>query len=457
MRRMLRFALPLSLLLLPLAARADEVKPLAAWVQLGPDAAMQARAVMPGATCPLIATFRTDPDMPSVGIDVAMHVRAAADANFPTICEAEIPPQADLAWIVMSEEEAARRQLMIDRARRSEARAIYDMSDALPLLRPDPERVVVLGDTGCRLKDTLVQPCNDAAQWPFAQVAGSATKLWPDLVVHVGDYLYRETPCPDGNAGCAGSPYGDNWKTWDADFFAPGARLLHAAPIVIVRGNHEDCARSGPGFLRLLGPGPYDPSAPCADHLAPYSVPLGPVNLVVMDTANAPDTSVDPGVVPTYQKEFADLAAAPGPSWLLLHRPIWAAISGPLGLPVGGNQTLIAALAGKPVPKPVTLMLAGHIHTFEMLNYTSKAPPTLLAGHGGDLLDVTPANLKGAMFQGGSGVKVKDGFSVGGFGFLFMLRDGKHWDIDLLDASGKFERECEFEDGPVDCPSPKQD
>lgn len=455
MRRMLRFALPLSLLLLPFAARADEARPLAAWVQLGPAGAMQVRAVVPGAACPLIVAFK---DYGAENrVDVAMRVRAVANADFPQVCEGEVPADADTAWLALSKEEGDLYQSVVHHASRSRARANYDMSNALPLLRTDPERLIVLGDTGCRLKDALVQPCNDPAQWPFAQVARSATKLWPDLVIHVGDYLYRETPCPDGNAGCAGSPYGDNWKTWDADFFAPGAALLHAAPIVIVRGNHEDCARSGPGFLRLLGPGPYDPGAPCTDHLAPYSVPLGPVNLVVMDTANAPDTSVDPGVVPTYQKEFADLASAPGPSWLLLHRPIWAAVSGPLGVPVGGNQTLIAALAGQPMPRPVTLMIAGHIHAFELLNYKGKAPPTLLAGHGGDLLDVTPANLKGAMFQGGSGVKVKDGFSVGGFGFLFMGRSGKHWQIDLLDADGRFERKCGFEGGPVDCPAPKQD
>ena len=30
----------------------------------------------------------------------------------------------------------------------------------------------------------------------------------PDLVIHVGDYYYRETPCPAGEAKCAGSPFG---------------------------------------------------------------------------------------------------------------------------------------------------------------------------------------------------------------------------------------------------------
>ena len=99
-----------------------------------------------------------------------------------------------------------------------------------------------------------LQACNDPAAWPFPPVARAAAALKPDLVIHVGDYLYRENPCPAGNAGCAGSPWGDNWTTWNADFFDPAAPLLAAAPIVLVRGNHEDCARAGPGWLRLQGP-----------------------------------------------------------------------------------------------------------------------------------------------------------------------------------------------------------
>ncbi len=299
-----------------------------------------------------------------------------------------------------------------------------------------------------------MQACNDPAQWPFAQVSQAAAKLHPDLVLDVGDYLYRETPCPEGNAGCAGSPYGDNWKAWAADFFDPAAPLLQAAPWVFVRGNHEDCARGAPGFLRLLGPLAFDAS--CADHLAPYSIPLDGLNLVVMDNASAPDTSVDPGVVPTYAAEFAALEQAPAPTWIVMHRPIWAAIRGPLGIPVGGNQTLIAALAGKPLPKPVTLVLAGHIHAFEALNYKEGSPPTVLSGHGGDLLDDPPSDLKGTIFQRGK-MAVKDGLSVPGFGFLLMTRAGAGWDIDLFDAQGAFERKCAFAEGRVDCPEEKAD
>mgnify|MGYP000167914488 CR=1 FL=1 len=66
---------------------------------------------------------------------------------------------------------------------------------------------------------------------PWCVVVAGAVAAWdPDLIVHVGDYLYRESPCPEGQSGCAGSPHGDNWATWNADFFAPASPLLGAAP-----------------------------------------------------------------------------------------------------------------------------------------------------------------------------------------------------------------------------------
>jgi hypothetical protein len=63
---------------------------------------------------------------------------------------------------------------------------------ALALFTPNPNRIVVIGDTGCRIKGPRVQDCNDPAMWPFETVAGRAASSKPDLVLHVGDYVYRE-------------------------------------------------------------------------------------------------------------------------------------------------------------------------------------------------------------------------------------------------------------------------
>jgi len=389
-----------------------------AWVQYNAAGAAEARVVVSGDACP---------DIVVDGQRAAMERRSAPDENFAvTLCSALLPGEPQ--------------RIVVDGRR-------------LPVPKAAPRRIIVLGDTGCRLKGEAIQACSDPAKWPFARLAKAAAALKPDLIIHVGDYLYRENPCPAGRSECAGSPWGDNWPTWQADFFSPAAPLLAAAPWVIVRGNHEDCARAGAGWLRLLGPLAFDPAQACAPHLAPYEVALGVMRLVVMDDADAPDTSVDAAVVPIYAGEFAAIAKPDAPpAWLLMHRPIWGVVSGPLGLGVGGNRTLIAALEGVGVPTAVQLMLSGHIHSFEAMNYAPAAPPQIVAGNGGDTLDRAPRDLKGAIFQGGSGVTVKDGLSLPGFGFLLMDYRAPKWTIGLYGADGRKHRTCIFKSGRIDCP-----
>jgi hypothetical protein len=226
---MTRLATVLLLLLLPALAKAED----AAWVQAVANG-YEARLATTAAVCPALTTDKGE---------VAMIMRAPAGAAFPLVCAAPLSPGLASARIGAT---------------------------VLPVPMAQPQRILVLGDTGCRIKGAALQACNDPTAWPFPQLAEAAAKLKPDLIIHLGDYLYRESACPPGNAGCAGSPWGDNWVSWQADFYAPAAPLLAAAPIVLVRGNHEDCLRAGLGWLRLQGPSGFDPAAPCTPHLPLY-------------------------------------------------------------------------------------------------------------------------------------------------------------------------------------------
>src|SRR5262249_43307825 len=173
--------------------------------------------------------------------------------------------------------------------------------------------------------------------------------------------------------------------------------------------------------LRLQGPSAFDPV--CAKHLPLFGVDLGSLRLAVMDDATAQETDLDRDQSPIYAAELTGMAAIPAPGWFVHHRPIWAAVTGPLGIPIGGNLQLIDATriasqqGGPMIPSTVELMLSGHIHTFEAINYTKGVPPQIVAGNGGDNLDVTPLNLRGAQFLGHSGVPAHDCLSFGPVAF----------------------------------------
>ena len=164
------------------------------------------------------------------GARLAAPRRGAPDGNFPIeVCEARAP--VTTARLTVS-------------------------GGAVPILPAQVKRIVVFGDTGCRLEGRAIQDCSNPTAWPFGAIAARAAAKRPDLVIHLGDYYYRVSSCPAGRAGCAGSPHGDNWPSWKAEFFDPAAPLLAAAPWVMVRGNHELCRRGGHGWFRLLDPHP---------------------------------------------------------------------------------------------------------------------------------------------------------------------------------------------------------
>ena len=412
------------------AARSDTT----AWVQ-AVAGGFEARAMTQAVTCPVLHAN---------GVAVSMTVRAAADDRFPLLCAARLPAGTSLADI--------------DGA-------------ALPVPAADPSRILLVGDSGCRRKGATVQDCRH--QWPFAQTAAAAAALHPDLVIHLGDYVSRESPCAPHAKDCVESPHGDTGPAWRVDFFDPAAPLLAAAPVVLARGNHEDCSRQGRGWLRLMGPGPFDPAGSCASHVPLFTVDLGTLHLAVMDDASTPDRALNRGDLPAYIADLNGLRALASPVWLVLHRPIWAAIAGPLGIPVGGNRTMVQAVhdaaqaqaeAGQDVPlmpASVALQLSGHIHAFEAINYDRSVPPQIVAGIGGDMLHDTPENLWGAVFQGPETVRVTTGISDHGFGFVLMTRTVDGWSVELYDSAGNPTRNCHFyaaranQPGQVDCPTAK--
>lgn len=389
------------------------------WTQVGPNAAMLAKVITTDANCPQLTLDGKATDM---------QVRAqASPPDFPNmICEAPIPAETKAASI---------------------------NGEALPLFKPNPQKIVVMGDGGCRIEGDHTQACNDPNAWPLAKVAASAAADKPDLVIHVGDYIYREDACPAGNAGCAGSPHGDNWDTMNADFFTPIEPLLRAAPIVLVRGNHEDCDRGGPSYFRYLDPRPVPAS--CPDYTDPYPVPMGTDQLLVMDTSFADDYNVKPEQVAAYKAQFDALyKMASSADWLVSHKPIWA--FGQAGVKDGKEtlfttQPVLQAASDNKLPPSVQFVLSGHLHIFDMFAFVPEAarPPQVIMGNAGTTLDAAATTPLAGMELGGA--KVESATIIAQWGYT-LLEIGKHgWAAGSLDVNGGLMATCNLQGGVKSC------
>jgi hypothetical protein len=392
----------------------------AAWVQLTGQGA-EARAVVDGDDCP---RARVD------GRAMPMVRRGAPKVDFPTVCGLLLP--------------ARTKTVTLD-------------DQVLPLPGGTPKRVVIIGDTGCVILGSATQSCNDPKLWPFAALSRLAAAKKPDLVIHVGDYYYREEPCPQGKSGCAGSPYGDHWDTWAAEFFNPAAPLLAAAPWVLARGNHETCSRGGRGWNTLLDSAPAVDGCPILS--PPFIAKVGDLNLFVLDSADAPDRLPDKYAVAAVASQLDRLGPAldQGQGWLVTHRPVWGLVpvarAGPIGpvqIPI--NATLQNALKGRSL-NGVQMVVSGHIHHFSAISFGAARPAQLIAGTGGDpgLFADTPRAYGGRTVVEGLDAT---SFSFFRFGYYLMERDGEDWTGTFHDADDVVRAVCRLRDRALTCKTP---
>jgi hypothetical protein len=405
------------------------------WVELGPGGQIIARNVTTNANCPQIIIDGNLSDMSA---------RAPrTPPAFPvTSCEAVIPAGAKSASI---------------------------LGHRLVLPVAKPRRLAIIGDTGCRIKGEKVQDCESGKKWPFHKLAGLAAAWKPQLVIHVGDYLYRESECPDPEK-CDSSPYGDNWMTWTADFFTPGAPLLAVAPWVMVRGNHEDCKRAGGGYFRLLETTVVQPGSPvpppCTEFTNPYAVPIGDVTLLMLDSSAVkplkPSKSDDDeaeeedGVTAAdsqeqaYAGQFTALWGMAGANnWLLMHHPLRAARHSKDEEPFEAVTDTLWTAAGD-VPSSLDLIVTGHVHFTEALAFDSH-PSQLVLGGGGTKLtkDVKDRDVKGHLI---GGWKVTKARIIDDFGYATVEEKGTNvWDLRVYGVDGAMQMKCSIDGAQMDC------
>jgi hypothetical protein len=415
-----------------------------AWVVLASGGQPIARVVTPDTTCPSISingvaqamNLRIGPATVPVRTSSATPVLASA---FPvTACELPIPAGTFSAVV---------------------------LGQNLPLPKTSPSRIVILGDTGCRLKTgNPWQACSDETQWPFQRIADKAASMHPDLVLHVGDYHYRENQCPVGITGCQGSPWSYGWDAWEADLFRPGASLMAAAPWVMVRGNHEECLRAGQGWFRFLDTRPYAEvhscNDPTNDSIAnfddPYAVPVGSdTQIIVFDTAKAgaaalnPMNATDAPIFNTFQAELQLAAGLVQPNRLNIwanHHPLLAYTPATTGNPTGGILSMLsvmqATFPGSYYPPGIGVAFHGHVHDFQAIDFSTPHPPTFVAGIGGDNLDAQLPDPFPFSVQPAAGVMADAIAHTSAFGFMTMDRVAGSWTFSAYRVDGTLMTTC---------------
>ena len=271
--------------------------------------------------------------------------------------------------------------------------------------------IVLFGDSGCKLAEE--RDC-DSSGWPFETVANQAKTEQPGLVVHLGDYVYRDN---------------DDWNTWKKYFFDPAKSLLEAAPWILVRGNHERCSSEEGqyprGYHLLFGDGPAMPCNSVLELVKPYAVDLSKqFRLIVADSAAAfakdpvqtmssecgtkgsiaidrVDAKVCAAIMDVLEavKTLASSAkgshtsgeegAAQPQVWLATHVPVFGferkGIKDDIPIP---SAMMLGAWKGAGV-KGVDLIVSGDRHVHQVVT-TEGEPDQISAGTGGVALDDLP-------------------------------------------------------------------
>lgn len=415
------------------------------FVELGSGGAVIARVITPDASCPSITVD---------GVAKPMNLRVAAGTVAARTSTAS--PVKPSAFPVNTCE------LTLP----SDAKRVSIYGGELPLPKANPQKIVIVGDTGCRLKTgNPWQACSDTTQWPFQKVADAAAAMHPDLVLHVGDYHYRENECPANVTGCQGSPWSFGFDAWEADLFRPAASLFHAAPWIMVRGNHEECLRAGQGFHRFLDPQPYSAAKSCdlpandntANYNEPYAVPVGPdAQVIVFDTARSTAVALDPSkpadqfAFNTYQAQMQQVASlASNPSVFNIfanHHPLlaYAPVAG--GTPLGGQASLLSVMSSLNgtayYPPNINMAVHGHVHDFQAINFATGQAPSFVAGVGGDNLDASLPDPFPFSVGPAAGVTPDMIAHDNAFGFLMMERVANAWQVKAYKVDGTLLTTC---------------
>jgi predicted phosphodiesterase len=366
----------------------------ALWVQFSSTGNLCLRIITKGSICPPVL---------GDGVALSLTQRVAATITFPvTVWEVSLPQGIKII-------------------------KVEDLQLSLPSV---VKKIAFIGDTGCR----PLQECT-ATQWPFQQIAKRVLADQPDLIVHLGDCIYRHLEAQQKSSSHhINFDEGDNWLGWQKEFFEPLADVLPFVPWVFVRGNQESRSCASEGWRRFLDGYPYREDDIGYD--PPYVLALDKVNLIVHDSSYVyPDHKQ---IWPNTQLDGLNLPE-PNPTWLLTHRPVWGIVNDQKhneGVPLiimNEHGNLQAFL--EPFPQSLTTIFSGHIHAFQAIKLFSYEIYQFVIGNGGVALEANrpPEILKNTHLED---QKIEDALSLIIFGYGLADYSNAEWTLTLKDIKG---------------------
>ncbi len=312
-------------------------------------------------------------------------------------------------------------------------------------------KIAIIGDTGCRLKENKkgegeYQDCKDPKVWPFHQVMKQVMKEKPDLILHVGDYHYREHCSAGKECQKYAQAVGYGVEPWNLDFFEPIAVTYNKTPWILVRGNHEDCNRAYLGYFRLMAN--EELSGPCLAYEDPDFVVLKDLLIINFDSASLPD-AIDPSsenakIWIDRLKEVEKKIDASGIKhvWLITHKPIYGLVK------FNGKVTTVSPNFKKYTESTnllskIEMILAGHVHVSQMIKATGK-PVQFILGNGGTMLDDFGDLTKDVDLKGLGLDQIFT--SSPGYGYAIFQRSvtKAKWTMEFKTESGQVTSRCEM-------------
>jgi hypothetical protein len=330
-----------------------------------------------------------------------------------------------------------------------------------------PKKIILVGDTGCRLKESKggtvsYQNCDNLQEWPWPVVATEMAKENADLIVHLGDYHYREE-CNSSTPLCEKlkATVGYHWRAWEEDFFRPVAMASLSAPWLFVRGNHEDCKRAHEGFLTLMTGKNFNlkDGSGCKERLPVEFYEFENVTLINWDNSAMNDKgqwsddftqSIFNQLIEIKSKVYSH----PEKNFILLaHKPLFAFV--PLQEEyIVVNEQLLNIWNKIVMPNNLSIIASGHIHNFQLAK-SAKLPLQIVSGHGATSLD--PFTLTSTIDSTVAKLKSIPAAKEIGFDFFTTTTNAQHFGYVVMeeqkDASWKIIAKNVFDKNKVECTS----